>query len=190
MAVRNVARGGGKAFKTEVTGLKELERKLKALAGSNPELRKAVQSAVGQMAIVARDEMRSQARSAGWGSSSITWKNKGKSGTVTGQQAINSIFAFGEPRENPGKWAKITALAGVGKRRTMFEWIAGRHPASTRARVAPGGKVAMSLAAALEFGTTRHAPKPAIRNAIANVKMRIIDTLTTEYNAILQRFTR
>ena len=39
MAVRNVARGGGKSYKESVVGLKDLERKLKALLPDNPAMR-------------------------------------------------------------------------------------------------------------------------------------------------------
>src|SRR4051794_16966808 len=114
MAVRNIARGGGKAFKVEVTGLKELERKVKALLPENPAMRKDLYGVVGGGAEELRDEMRSAARAAGWGS----FKTHSRNGAaVTGDDAIASIFA--DARERSGSRTRISALAGVSKKKTM-----------------------------------------------------------------------
>lgn len=185
MAIRNIARGGGKAFKAEVTGLKDLERKLKTLAGRDPILAKAMWSIVGRAGDELRDEMAASARAAGWASARLKWKSRGKSGIITGEDAIASIFSAG-PKSMTQR-QKFTVLTGVSKRKTMFEWIAGKYPRSPRARPVPAGNpVAMSLATALEFGTTRMAAKPAIRTAILNGKAGIIAKLKEGYTALAE----
>lgn len=188
MAVRNVARGGGKNFKVEVTGLKELERKLKALGKGNPALSQNMWRIVGKMADGLRDEMMSAARAAGWASVRLKYKGRHKSGVVTGEDAIRSIFSYAKPRSQVRQ--RYSALAGVGKKRSMFEWIAGRHPKSSKAKVAPGNPVAMSLATALEFGTTVMQPRPAIRATILAAKSRIISSLSEQYKSLLQQLAR
>lgn len=188
MATRNVARGGGKAFKSEVAGLKELERKLKALGKGNPALAQNMWSIVGNLADGLRDDMIAAARSAGWASEKLTYKGKTKHGVVTGEDAIRSIFSYSKPKEQGRQ--RFSALAGVGKKRTMFEWIAGKHPKSPRAKVAPGNPVAMSLAAALELGTTNRPARPAIRAAILAAKSRIISSLSEQYKALIEQLAR
>lgn len=185
MAVRNIARGGGKAFKAEVTGIKELERKLKALSVENPQLRNEIFTVVGDAAEELRDEMKSAARSAGWGS--VTTTSKGRK--VTGDEAIDSIFAYAKPRGS-GKFTKISALAGVGKKKTMVEWRAGRRPKSPNAKVAAGGKVAESLAAMLELGTSNRPARPAIRDVIRGQKSQMLAKLAAGYNDLLAKYSK
>lgn len=185
MAVRNIARGGGKAYKAEVTGLKELERKLKALSVDNPQLRNDIFGVVGDAADELRDEMKSAAQSAGWGRVATTSRGR----RVTGQDAINSIFAYAKPRG--GEFSRrISAIVGVGKKKTMIEWRAGRHPKSPNAKVAPGSMVAESLAAMLEFGTSNRPAQPAIRNVIRGQKRGMIEKITTGYNALLEKYSK
>ncbi len=179
---RNVLRGGGKAVRESVIGLKELERKLRAMSPDHPEMRKQLQAIVSAAAGEMRDEMRTQARSAGWGGQNL----RTKQGIVTGQEAINSIFSYGRPKET-GR-AKVSGLAGVSKQRTMVEWTAGRRPRSPRAKVAPGRKVAMAFATMLEFGTSRMSARPAIRTAVKTARTRIIDRVTNGFQAVYQRF--
>jgi hypothetical protein len=189
VAVRNIARGGGKAFKTEVTGLKELEKKLKALKGDNPQLVSEMYEVVGAAAEEVRDSMKASARAAGWGGERATVKTGRGVSVVSGQEAIASIFAFDKPRGGNSK-KRISALAGAGKKRTMIEWRAGRHPKSPRAKVAPGGKVAMSLVSMLEFGTTNRRARPAIRQAIAGAKSRIISRIADGYKTLLAKYSK
>jgi len=191
MPVRNVARGGGKAFKGEVTGLKELERKLKALATDNPALQADLRDLVGAGAESVRIEMRSKAMGAGWASQSIKTR-KGVT-LATGQQVIDAMFASkgdnGKPRQ------RINAIAGVSKRRSMVEWVAGRvtaasWPTRTPRRVKPGGLVAEAFATMLEFGTTRMRARPAINPAVQAAKPKVISTLADGYNALLLKYSK
>lgn len=185
MAVRNVARGGGKAYKEPVKGLKELEKKLKALLPDNPQMRDELYGVISQVTEQVAGEMRAQARSAGWTGQEF----HGPRGHATGAEAIASIFSFAKPRgENPRK--RISGLAGISKQHTMVEWIAGKHPRSPRAKVAPGGKVAEAFATMLEIGTSVRPARPAIRVAVANAKGRVVDTLTQAYSALLQKYSK
>lgn len=197
MAIKNVARGG-KGLRAEVTGLKELERKLKALGKDNPALAQNMWRIVGKLGDELRNDMVAAARSAGWASMRLTYKGRNKSGVVTGEDAIKSIFSYGKPKSQAAR-QKYSALAGVGKPRTMFEWIAAKRPRfgslltlQDRAepavrRVAPGNPVAMSLAAALEFGTSRMQARPAIRATILASKSRIVASLSEQYKALIDR---
>jgi hypothetical protein len=189
MAVRNIARGGGKAYKAEVTGLKELERKLKALSVDNPQLRNDIFGVVGDAADELRDEMKSAARGAGWGAQSIRFRGPRRSGVMRGEDAINSIFAYAKPRGGDFR-KRISALAGVSKQKTLIEWRAGKFPKSPNAKIAPGGAVAESLAAMLEFGTSNHPARPAIRGVIRGQKAKMIDAITTGYNALLEKYSK
>jgi HK97 gp10 family phage protein len=187
MAVRNIARGGGKAYKGGVTGLKELEAKLKALRADNPQLTADLRKMLGDAAGGLRDQMKSSAQAAGWASHSI----KTRSGKVlaTGQEAIDSIFASSKGASGENPRARISALAGVSKRRSMVEWTAGKHPVSPNAKVAPGGKVAEAYATMLEFGTSRMPARPAIRPAVQSGKQGIINVLTDGFQALLAKYS-
>src|SRR6266851_6117520 len=108
LRTKNIARGGGKGgvFKADIQGLKELERKLKALRMDSPEITAELFGIVGGAADDLRDRMRSAARSAGWGSQKTTVQ---VSGTVTGEDAIASIFSYDTPRGGSGR-QRISAL--------------------------------------------------------------------------------
>lgn len=192
MPVRNVARGGGAAFRGEVKGLKELEAKLKALATDNPtligDLRKLVANATADV----RDEMKRRAIGAGWANQSI--KTRKGEVLMTGQQVIDVMFASTrETSDNPRQ--RINGLAGVSKRRSMVEWVAGRvgafsWPTRSPRRVKQGGKVAEAFATMLEFGTTRMRARPAINPAIVAAKPKIISTLADGYNGLLAKYSK
>lgn len=172
----NLARGGGRADQSAVLGLKELEAKLRALMPvDGSPMAKEVQSVVAGAADEVRDAMRSSARAAGWP-----------------QNVIDSVFSYGRTTAITfrGPEGKATALAGVNKRRTMVEWIAGKHPKSPNAKVTPGNKVAMSRAAMLEFGTTRSPAKPAIRSALKAAGPMVVARLAAGFNAILTKFSK
>jgi hypothetical protein len=188
MAVRNIARGGGKSYKPQIVGLKELEKKLKALKLDHPEIVNEMYDVVGEAAADVRDDMRSSARAADWATQKATIKTGKRVGVVSGNDAIDSIFSGTGPRAGGRK--RISALAGVGKRRTMVEWRAGRFPKSPRAQVPPGSLVAMSLAAMLEMGTTNRAARPAIRKAIIAAKSRIIDKIADGFSALIAKYSK
>lgn len=187
--IRNVARGGGKAYKPEVVGLKELEKKLKALRTANPPLIGDMKRLVKESADEVRDQMIRNTISAGWGGV-VKRTNKG---VVTGADAIASIFSSSRGTEERSR-ARIAALAGVSKRHSMIEWIAGRitaksPPTRTPRRVAPGGKVAEALATMLEFGTTVMSARPAIRPAVEMSKAKVISALAEGMNALLVKYS-
>lgn len=169
--LRNVARGGGKALKSEVRGLKDLEVKLKDLLPGNPRMAKMINAVVAEAAEELANTMRSSARAAGW----PEW-------------IVKSIFSYGQMRASGKK--RITALAGVNKKMSMVEWRAGKHPKSPNAKVTPGGKVAMARATMLEFGTSRAPAKPAIRSAVKQAKGVIIAKVTEGFQSIYSKFSK
>lgn len=70
-------------------------------------------------------------------------------------EVVDAIFSY---RGNPPlqqKKKRPASLVGVDKSKSMRIWTAGRVISSVKSKVAPGGKVGMSLAAMYEFGTTR-----------------------------------
>ncbi len=188
MAMRkaNVLRGGGKGTREAVTGLKELNAKLKALSPENPDMARWLQNVVGKASIEMRNEMVAQARAAGWGGQRL----RSKGGMVTGDEAIASIFAFTRSSKQTRRAAKVSALAGVTKGKTMVEWRAGRYPQSPRAKVAWKKLVAMAFATMLEFGTTRMAARPAIRTAVKTARPRVIAAVADGYKAVLKKFSQ
>ncbi len=200
MALRktNITRGGGKALKEQVQGLKELEKKLKALAADNPVLALGAQTVVKRAACDVRDEMKAQARAAGWASQKITytpyvkkqWRLGSGKRIITGQQAIDSLFAFGR-RTKYSKY-RISALAGATKPETMVDWIAGTSFKHTRTprKVSPGGAVSMAFVTMLEFGTTRMQARPAIRTAVKTARARIIDTVSKGFKELVEKFSK
>ena len=203
MARRNYAHGGGKKLKAEIQGLKELEAKLRKLKMDHPEAAKEIYDVVGGVCNELRDSMKAAARSAGWAGERTRTNKKGvtttkkvslrrvDSGgkTITGQDAINSIFSFAEQQSGSVKH-KISGLVGVGKRKTMIEWRAGKHPKSPRAQVQAGNMVAMAFATMLEFGTSTQRARPAIRKAINSARSMMIDKLASGYRALIEKYSK
>lgn len=204
---QNVLRGGGKAQKEAVQGLKELERKLKQLATSNPEMKFALQQVVAAGAKEMRDEMASQARAKGWGSQHITARirtdlsQRGRTpkgfaaGGISGGMAVDSIFSYGRPRRTENPRQRISALAGVTKPETMVEWTTpGINAASAKAgrprKRAKGETVAMAFATMLEFGTSRMKARPAIRPAVKAARERIVAKVAEQYRSLLDKFSK
>lgn len=96
-------------------------------------------------------------------------------------EVTEAIFTYrGLPPEHKAK-RRPAALVGVGKQDSLRQWRAGRIPKSPRAKVAPGGAVAMSLAAMYEFGTSRRPATAFFSNALranrAAVRAKIQDNL-------------
>ncbi len=192
------ALGGGKAIKESVVGLKDLERKLKALSADSPELALGAQVIVKRAAGEVRSAMKSAAIAAGWPSAPPATSVHGKwaGTTVTGQDVIDRIFSFGRPKERGSR--RVSALAGVTKagpgksQGTLFSWRASRSHLPTRSprKVAPGGEVAMSLATALEFGNSRRRARPALRTAIAAARQRVVTAVADGFKDLIDRFAR
>ena len=190
MAALNVSRsggaafGGGKKIRAEVQGLKELERKVKALAADNPQMLADLAGVVNAAGADLRDDMRSRARGAGWASQSTTMKKK----KITGQDAIDSIFSSAKVRTNSR--SRVSTLVGVGKWRTMVTWIAGKYPKSPNAKVRPGNPVAMAFATMLEFGTSNRPARPAIRAAVTAGRTGMLAALADGFNGLLQKYSK
>jgi len=187
VAVRNIARGGGKAFKTEVKGLKELERKLKALRMDNPQITDELYEVVAGASDELRNQMKSAARAAGWGSRKTTVNGH----AISGEDAINSIFSAVLKQGGTSR-RRISAIAGVGKRKTMIEWRAGKrpHPLHPPAKRAPGEKVAEAFATMLEIGTSKNPALPAIIAALKGSKGMIIDKVGSGYKALIDKYSK
>lgn len=196
---RNVLRGGGRAWRTEVQGLKELERQLKALSADNPELKPAMYEAVGAAAAQLRQDMVAAAHAAGWDREFIQSGFGKYAGSMTGSDVIDHIFSFDKPRDS-GR-SKISAIAGVTKRAnsgrgTMISWRAGKRGRTgwvykdVVRKVAYGNEVAMSFATMLEFGTSNRPPHPAIRPAVDAAKAGIVATIAEKWKELLERFAK
>jgi hypothetical protein len=192
VAALNVSRsggaafGGGKKIRAEVQGLKELERKVKALAADNPQMLADLAGVVNAAGADLRDDMRSRARGAGWASQSTAMKKK----KITGQDAIDSIFSSAKVRTNSR--SRVSTLVGVGKWRTMVTWIAGRYPKADPSKVKrrPGEPVAMAFATMLEFGTSNRPARPAIRAAVTAGRTGMLAALADGFNGLLQKYSK
>jgi hypothetical protein len=184
--IQNLSRGGGKAYKQEIRGIKELERKFKALKLDHPEITKEIYQVVGRVSDDVRNQMVAAARAAGWGGQSITTQ---KSGKITGDDAINAIFSYAKPRGGDSR-KRISGLAGVGKRRTMAEWKAGRWPKSSRAKRKAGELVAESFATMLEIGTSNRPARPAIRTVIRNARQGVINGIAEGFRHIFAKYSK
>lgn len=196
----NIAHTGGKKTALAVQGLKELEQKLKQLNPEGENMSRWMQAVVANASKDVRDEMRSQAESAGWGSmratSAITERpaggkrrHTGKFKTIEGSAVLRAFFSFGKPK--PGRRSSVSALAGVSKPEVMVEWRAGLHP-----HPLPGRQIKQSfpniisesLPFMLEFGSSKMTARPAIRNAVKTVRPRVIATITDGFQKIFDRF--
>ncbi len=137
--------------------------------------------------------MKRRATSAGW--SGQTLKDRKGKVLATGDHVIDLMFATAKPGPNDSPRKRISGLAGISKRHTMVEWIAGRigpfsWPTRTPRRVKPGNPVSMSFATMLEFGTTRMKPRPAIVPAIQSARAKVVSTLADGYNDLLAKYSK
>lgn len=90
------------------------------------------------------------------------------------QEVIDSIFSSRKLPPALKMRKQPSALAGVSKAQSMREWRATAKPKSPKAKVAEGGKVAMSLAAMYEFGSTKTKPRGAIAGAVTDSKPHVM----------------
>lgn len=183
----------GRAF--EMTGLKALEsniRDMTAAVCGKPELSR------GQKAAITRRAGR-MVQETLWEAAHEIEVEAGQRAAMQGwpARAIEGMFAYAGLKDNRppigGKWG--TSLAGEAKKRSMIEWTAGKTaPREDKSgkhaerKVAPGGKVAMSLATMYEFGTTRLVPRPALRPAITAVRGRIVAVLAEGFRKVIESF--
>jgi HK97 gp10 family phage protein len=175
---RNLTRGGGKKFRSQLERVEELEQKFRDLillfqgkreqTGKAGLLKREVNRTLREAAEIIATEARSNAAA-----------------NSVPQRVRNSIFVFADPKKD--KPRRSSALVGVNKQRTMIEWTA-RSSFSPRAKVAPGGKVAMSLASMFERGTTRMKARPYFTPAVKTMRQKALDYLVHGYRETLEKF--
>lgn len=102
-------------------------------------------------------------------------------------EVVDAIFTYrGNPPVKQKKKAPA-ALVGVDKSDSMRIWTAGRVIASVKSKVAPGGKVAMSLAAMFEFGTTRRPATGFFSRALIQNRAAVRARLAENFAQIIDR---
>jgi HK97 gp10 family phage protein len=176
---RNLTRGGGKRLKSRIEGVKELEAKFRdlislfqdkaATSGKARLLKREVTETLHGAADMIAREARSNAASQNVPS-----------------RVQRSIFTYANPAKD--KPRRSAALVGVNKKRSMVEWVAAPNNKSPRAKVGAGGKVAMSLAAMFERGTSRMKARPYFTPAVKSMRERALSYLIHGYKAILEKF--
>ena len=164
------------ARQADVSGLKELISNLEDLAkGLNGyaqnSLARNTMQAIGE---TAQEEIEAPAKS-----------NAVSKGVPT--VVKDSIFTDFR-RIRGGSSIRMSALVGVNKRRSMREWTATANPKSARAKVAPGGKVAMSLATMYEFGTSKMGPRPYLRPAVETGRITAPVKLGKKLRAVITQW--
>ncbi len=177
--------------KTRLIGLAELKRNINDV--------KAAFSNDDSISVESRSSLVSSARSElrnGLYDAAVIVRNQARANAVAAgwpHKAIESAFAFNRPSDEMTK--RTRALAGVGKRKSMVEWTAAEHQARFSRvlqggvhKVAPGGKVAMSLAAMFEFGTSRMVARPAWRPALTSTRSNVRNKVRETYTAVLKMF--
>lgn len=158
-------------------GIPEVQAKIKEIleqtsgneAGANA--RNRVRELVGEAAKTIKEKAVSNATSQGWP-----------------KQVVNSIFTFNDPAKDKPK--RTAALVGINKQKSMLQWTAAANPKSPKAKVSPGGKIAMSLATMYEFGTSRMKAKPAFRKAYYQAVNTIGQTLKQGFVQILEDLSK
>lgn len=180
MATRNLARNGGKKFQSEITGIKELEAKFRDLVALF-ETQKSGRSKVLQLRTEISDTLQTAA-----GFIANEARSNAESNNAP-RSVINAIFSFANPaKDKPNRSA---ALVGINKKRSgLITWFAGKHSKSPRAKVPPGGKVSMSLAAMFEGGTTKMRARPSFGPAVQSQRGRALDYIVSQYKTILEKF--
>lgn len=152
-----------KAFKVE--GLAELQKKIGELKDSVAY--EEAYEVVGEAANEAVDIMKSSMEAQNWP-----------------KEAIESTFSYAKLSEKT-KTAKATALAGIKKR--------GRNrPYAPGYAEWPKDKpeVGESLATMFEYGTSKMAPRPAIRKSITEIAAMAGTKLKSGFEKIILRHTK
>lgn len=103
---------------------------------------------------------------------------------------VESVFSFRRLPASLRARKQPSALAGVAKGETIVEWRATAAPKSARAKVPAGGKVAMSLAAMWEFGTSKMAGRGAIATAVTHSRGAVRETIVDGLTRVIQENTQ
>ena len=195
----NLLRGGGKLFKVEVTGVRELQLNLRALIRDLGVEEQIVAKAeayevIADAADSIRDVARRNARSQGWP-----------------DQVVDAIFSFKDFSKAKTKKQKA-AMVGIRtgapphlelhtrqQKGLYVEWFPGRSK-STRAKslVLPGTKsakgdgslqkVGMSLGRMFESGTSKMKARPAFRPAVLSERGNVLAKIRAGLGAIVARY--
>ncbi len=205
--IRDVARGGGKAVKAEIEGLRELEAKLRDLISLDDDslspgqksirtkwARERLNSVLGDAADMVKVQARANAQAQKWP-----------------KAVIAAIFSYADIDKARGKFKYSIrgALAGIRKgappRRDMEiyrEWNPGRswggivggylHPTGKRVLkkgLVSGRLIGMSLASMFEFGTSKMAARPAFRPALRATRQRVLQFVANGYRGVIEQLS-
>lgn len=162
------------AKSVNITGRNQVVKRVKAVMAAMEDnqreaTRGTVMTALGDAADVLSGAMKTLARLNGYPNA-----------------VIESIFSFRRLPPSLRARKKPSALAGVAKADTMREWKATAAPKSARAKVPAGGRVAMSLAAMYEFGTSKLAGRGAIGTAVTNSRAAVRETIVIGLQKIIR----
>lgn len=193
MAVKRLGSGRNLAIKTEVVGIKELNKRVSQFvsAMSDPEraaAKETVAAGIADAAVYVRDQMRAKQRAAGWP-----------------KRLEAAAFAFTDLQKS--QRGRLTALAGVRTgapprldQRIYMEWSPRSGNTSKRAakakdrRQAAGHnptKIGMSLAAMYEYGTSKMRARPAIRSVIyGSSTVTALQKVRESLEAVVARYGR
>jgi HK97 gp10 family phage protein len=149
---------------SEVTGIRELAKQIKALEDCALNL-KAFE-AVGAAASIVTAKAKANAARARWP-----------------HEVLANFFTFSRPSEDLRRQKKVSAIFGISKRGKSepyrpgyVEWFA-----KDKGRV-----IGESLSTMFEFGTSKMGARPAFRPALQSERPRMLDTLKTKLQDVLK----
>lgn len=181
MAIRNIARGGGKQYKPIVEQLKDLEKKFRALQDV------AAGEAAGKVIVDAAKVVFDQA------------ENNARAANIPHEALQDLFYTKSKATGRRG----ISALVGLRKRgrnrsaHGYVEWHASMHVGRFQKRVRTkkgkalvmrGKLIGENLGTMWELGTTKMAPRPWFRTAVQSARGAVTDKLTEGYRRILAQF--
>ena len=206
--ITNITRSGrGKAVRTEITGIRELEATVRDLIamGDSPLsvgqratrarwAREQLSEVLGDAAGLLKSRIRANAEAQHWP-----------------RAVIAAIFTFADISANRSSFKynqRQSALAGIRKGapprrdpKIYREWNPGAswsgitggylHPTGKRLLkkgLVSGRKIGMSLASMFEFGTSKMQARPAFRPALKAVQAEIIRRVASGYRHVIEKF--
>lgn len=151
----------------EVSGLKELQDKLKGLidAADGPEM----QAGLGQIANTGEWMLKAEARDQHWP-----------------HEAIESTFSYAKMPPTNRRKNGPSALFGIRKRGRSKPWAPGYAEWGKRT----GKLVGESLATMYEFGTSKMSARPAARAVVSAMRAFYPDMAAKVFQRILERHSK
>ncbi len=195
----NILRGGGKLFKVQVTGVRELQLNLRGLIrdlGVDEQITAKAEAynVIAEAADMIRDAARQNARSQNWPAQVVdaifSYKDVSKAKTKKQRAALVGVRTGAPPH---------LELHTKQQKGLYVEWFPGRSQ-SRRAKslVIPGTlsakgdgskqKVGMSLARMFESGTSKMRARPAFRPAVLSQRGNVLEKIRSGLGAIIQRY--